>query len=335
MRNKKFAILAGAVLTAMPVVASAAPLVTFTFNSSDVLFSTSANGTFTSSLAGCSYTAGTNTVTLPAGDFFEIGMQGAVSGNSSLGLAAYQVGFTPSSTNVQMYNNGTNLTTATIEDSSNSSAPFANANDQQSAINGSGATGSGNNNLGTAITLTATSTLTQASYAASSAAELFNKLEFSTSATAGNYTVATSVNGGLNQVAVTRSGGGYKNSSTGVTASYPTLNVDTTSALSTHPIISLTSSAPSGYGTSQGALDVTGSNGSYIASTVAVSPSTGLGYVTESGAFSANDSQTYGLDISDTTTPANLATELGILQNNINTGGLATAGASADRKSVV
>jgi hypothetical protein len=90
----------------------------------------------------------------------------------------------------------------------------------------------------------------------------------------------------------------------------------------THAIISLTSSAPSGYGSSQGNFDTVGSNGHYGVSTVAVSPSANLGYVGQSGAFTASDTQIYGFEISDTSNGENINTELGILEANVNSGAL-------------
>jgi hypothetical protein len=110
----------------------------------------------------------------------------------------------------------------------------------------------------------------------------------------------------------------------------PVLVIDVVSTSSSHAILSLTSSAPSAYGSSSGTLTVTGSNGKYTLAQI-----TGLtdvtNYVEATGWNPATDEEIYGLDVLVNGQQAN-GNQLATLINAINgdsSGDGVSAGVSA------
>jgi hypothetical protein len=80
-----------------------------------------------------------------------------------------------------------------------------------------------------------------------------------------------------------------------------------------HNIISLTaasSGAPSGYGSSQGTLAVTGGSGSYTPASLTLSPTTATGYVEGKGFNPATDGEIYALDVVGATNLATLVSDI-------------------------
>jgi hypothetical protein len=276
----------------------------------------------------------TQTLTVPAGDYVEIGLQGnmgssAVSADTNggqpadLGIAAVSVG----------YNTG-NSTTAGLQGSATNVTFNANF-DAGNSLNGNITGGSSAVSLGkiqesnsAADVAAATGNSPVLTIGATGNTDLFTGLELYTGGTAGTTTL-TPVEGTWARVTTnSTTANTYKTAA--LTETLEALTITTTTGSSTHPIISLTSSAPSGYGTSQGAFNTVGSGGAYGVSTVAVSPSVNLGYVGQSGAFASGDKQIYGMDIVDNTVSgAGLSTELGILEADVNSGALSTTGAVA------
>ena len=99
------------------------------------------------------------------------------------------------------------------------------------------------------------------------------------------------------------------------------INITGTATVTTppgHAIISLTSSALTSYGSSQGTLAITGSNGSYTHASVTF-PAVATGYVS-AGTFSPpTDTEVYGVDVLDGGAQATQA-ELTALVTEINAG---------------
>ncbi len=85
-------------------------------------------------------------------------------------------------------------------------------------------------------------------------------------------------------------------------------NCGTVFALTINPIVSLTATAPAGFGSQVGTLAVVGGNGKYIGGTGTFT-ATPTGYVAVSGFNPSTDTENYALHITDSV-PANLAADL-------------------------
>jgi hypothetical protein len=110
MRKNKYAILCGAAVAAMPLV-SKAVTITYTWDWNDISYSTSSTGNYTLASSGpagtLTGTTANTTLEIPSGDFFKIGLDVNVGGDTypgdafggapeTLGVASWQVGLAAS-----------------------------------------------------------------------------------------------------------------------------------------------------------------------------------------------------------------------------------------------
>jgi len=321
MLKRKQMIVAAAALAAAPLAAKAAVTVTYGY---DVTVSYATNTAFTTGTGTASISGGA--VTIPAaGDYFRFNVNARVVGdtNPTSGGAYDQ-----STGNTQPPNLGLQSFGFTIADSSvatvvpvvtSGKSTLKSPNSANGAwdINSKGTSSATTGQVGTLVDpLTAgfntALTTSPAGYyrltlGASAAQDLFTGLTYQ--AVAGGTAVLTPslVAGDNAVVSVTDNGAGtppsYGSNSLVTINPFAALTINVTGGPPpTNAIVSLTTAAPSTYGSLQGTVTATGTGTSYVAGTKAISPPTGKGYV--NGVLSGTPSgstEIYALDITNST----------------------------------
>jgi hypothetical protein len=339
MLKRKYAILAGAIASGLPVVGHAA-MVTIGFDLADITVASTSAGPYTaaSSTSGVTLT-GTSAapvLTVPVGEYINYGLQALVGGTTTgtnllgaTGISAFQTGITDG-----------NAAIATINP-----VPTV-VNTYFSSLHGAGtadATGGGVGNGALAPSGTAGSfiagngTITQASnYGVGTAGELYAGQRIKPVTTVNGtdtFTVTDNITA-LQFLIQTGSSSGskiYSNrtfiTGTDTIAALPVLTVNYGAAVTsgtTHSIISLTAgtTAPA-YGTFDGTIAVTGKgNGSYNVTPAAGFTTAATGYSNVSGFNPTTDTEIYALKLSLGGTPlASNDTRLSTIVADINGGG--------------
>jgi len=309
MQKRKYAVLAGAALAALPIVSSAAINVTYSYDSSTLFYATSLAGLAT----GTPVTISGGAVNIPANDFFEFGVDVTVTGNVNPGNAAYDSnvgGHQPANLGVSgfgfnfndstpsvltPFQNATGVTRVTIA-SIFSTTGAGDVNTTTGSIGADGAYLSGGNN--TNVTDPGpNNTNTPLLTVGVGGSQIFTHLVFKAVAASGSTTITPFLAPGGTAIVVEKTAGsassapGYGSTTAGfTTTNLPalTINVGSTGGgggtTGTNKIISLTANpstgtAPNGYGTvSLGTLSPV--NGSPVGINFS-SGGVAVGYVTD------------------------------------------------------
>jgi hypothetical protein len=322
MLNRKYTILAGAVLAASPLVGKAVTM-SFTYDANDISFAASATpgsgvGTFNSV---------TDTMTVTPGTIIDIGVDVDVTNNpnspnayqgvydstagahhdlqpANLGIAAFGIGFATSSQSVAPFDAGQDAGNITVNSNFSQAIGQGSLDPSNNILIGSI---SGGNGVSTAVVSTAAG-VAPLSYGAGSPAELFNSVQID-AGVAGTATITATGIADNNFSYVAYNSGGTSSSSkpvykavamgaTDTLNQLPALTVIVGGAPVGHPIVSLTSAQPTAYGSEVGTLTLTGKgNGSYNVATLAVNPAQTTGYVGVSGFSPATDQEVYALKL--------------------------------------
>jgi hypothetical protein len=326
MLNRKNAILAGAVLAAIPMVGKAATI-TFQYSPNDI----TVNGVITA-LGG---TTSAPTLTVPLGAVIDIGAQVVVTSNSNpasgdaYDTTAGHSGFQPVNLGLSAFGFGFNTSNSTVaafdgqDDGSASTGETINTNEFKNA-SGTGLINAAGNisqpSVSGGLTVASVSATTAANGALlgfganGTPGELFSNLQIDAGSANGSATI-TSLNAlASNAYAAYNSGGTtsaakpvYKSVTTtgaDVVNNLPTLTIIVGSAITgstTHPIISLISSSStpaSGYGNGDGTITMTGKgNGSYNVSIPSGFTAATTGGIDVKGFNPTSDTEVYALKL--------------------------------------
>jgi hypothetical protein len=343
MRQKK-AILFGAALAALPVVAGHAATITYTYNPV-ITFGTSP----TSVTSGAGTIAGTSVtgtgaaevVTVPAGDYVSVGMQVTVSNNGGSGLAAFDIGMNnsnPAAASVYNANQavGAVLTSPKISGSIYNLQTFKGEYDGNGGVLGTAvgaiagvvkATGATNaqslNGAGTAtnaftgLVIAAkaggTSVFTPIQVNSGTSIFLQNSLGASSAATSSYNTRAFSAASDTM---------GLMPTLTIVTTGLSTSTTSSSTSTAAHPIVALSNTTPTQYGSQVGTLTLLGHNSSYNVSSTTISPAASQGYVVTSVFSPLTDTEVYALKLNASGAVLSpTSTEVALIVADINASG--------------
>lgn len=325
MLNRKNAILAAAAMAVLPLAANAATI-TFQFDPADFLISATASGPFLPATADLSGTAAAPILTVPVGTYIEYGLDAEVTGNGGLGIAAFQTGVTNST--------GSATSTALVNPSSTVVNAFFSSVSATGNADGAGGISASQGTAGSYIA-GGTSSAAKTTYGAGAFANLYSTQKIKPLATSNaSFTLSVTNNiTALQYIAVakttTGSGGAeYVNktfvSGTDTMSALPVLTINygtavpTTTSTTVHPIVSLTTVAPTAYGSQLGstiALTYTGPGGYVPGQTTFAASNKGYGVIT---GFHTPDTEIYALDVLNASGGALTTAQISAVISDIN-----------------
>jgi len=343
MLKRKNAILAAAVLGAIPVMSQAAVTFVLTIDPTTLKYgapNTASSGytalTAAPDVNGAFYNPATETATVPAGDAIVFGYDGSMAGsdpsaNPVTGNGAWGLGLNNSSPSVALPNGGTATSLASVRILNGTNKPIYNSTFSSSngyapgtvihADNkGGGVTGGG---IGVGLTnassvntpgpltglLVSNIEIDTAAGAAGGSTDKFTPTPTGT-ASFGSYAYLTGVGAGnfIGTAFATSNGDTVNYSAATLTVAIVGAVTSTTSTTSApgQPIVSLLNTAPTTYGSQIGTpISITGHNGSYTVGNTGANASTGTttGFTLTSVWNPLTDSEVYALKIDQNGTP--------------------------------
>jgi hypothetical protein len=303
MLNRKTVMLAGAAMAALPMAINAA-VVTYSYDLTTFQIATAKSGPWTTVVAGGTGSAAT--LAVPAGDFIRFGLDASISGSNGGGISQFTVGFNDSAPAYASVFANTNTSGTVVSgvtfNSNYTAAPYDGQLDGAGGINPT---------FGTAAAFIPSNTLSTATLSAGTVTpvQLFTTLRLQTGSGTGSSTLTVLPYASGTQYVTLKSGtfgtssATYQAKTFGAGDSFgaaPTLTVTTLGSVSANKIISLTSSAPTGYGSSPaGSISITGQNGYYTLGSTTIPTASGTtGYVVVSAFSPATDKEVYALQLS-------------------------------------